>query len=84
MKSESGKDDAVIQTLHAATVPDDCRGNSEGDYIGERVEFSTQYRRFLPPSGDAAVQDIEYQPSYDQAERKVDVYGVIQFEVCSR
>ena len=54
---------------------------AEGNDIGERVELPPQNRRLLPPPGDVAVQDVEYQCSEDQAAGKVDVPDVAGLEV---
>ena len=61
-----GQDDAVVEALHAATVGNNRRGDAEGNDIGQGIEFPTHHRRPLPPSGDAAVQNVEYQGREDQ------------------
>ena len=77
---EVGQDDAVVQALHAAPVPDHRRSHAKRDDVRERVELPAHRRCLLPPPGDAAVQNVEDQGGENETAGELDVPRGAGFE----
>ena len=75
-----GQHDAVIEPLHAHAVSDDRRRHAERNDVGERIEFTPQHRRLLPPARDAPVEDVEDQGGQHQAAGEVHMPHVAGLE----
>lgn len=53
--------DPVPPSLQAGGESEGGRSDSEGNDVGQRIQFTSEHRRLMPPSSDPAIEPVEKQ-----------------------